>query len=81
MAADRFERRRAAVLARVEDHHSADVHVRALVGLLELEEGRVERRQPLSQRAGPSFPWPMQAARSVSVPGSSAGVKRASTTP
>ena len=56
MAADRFERRRAAVLARVEDHHSADVHVRALVGLLELEEGRVERRQPLSQRAGPSFP-------------------------
>ena len=35
----------------VEDEDAADVHVRAAVRLLELEEGRVERREQLSHGA------------------------------
>ena len=34
--------------ARLEHHQRADVHVRGVVGLLELEEGRVERCQPVA---------------------------------
>src|ERR1039458_9342336 len=39
--ADLLVRGRAAARQRIEDHDPADVHVRALVGLFELEEGRV----------------------------------------
>jgi hypothetical protein len=45
--ADRLEGRRAATGQRVEDHHAPDVHVRAGVGLLELEEGGVKRADVL----------------------------------
>ena len=41
-------RRRATVRPRIEDHDHADVHVRALVGLLELEERRVQGCQVLA---------------------------------
>jgi hypothetical protein len=34
--------------ARFEDHQRADVHVRGVVGLLQLEEGRVKRCQPVA---------------------------------
>ena len=37
-----LEARRALPGRRLEQHHCSDVHVRALIGLLELEEGRVE---------------------------------------
>jgi hypothetical protein len=45
VAAHARERRRAALGEGVEDQQPADVHVRGGIGVLELEERRVERRQ------------------------------------
>ena len=46
--AELLARRRATVRPRIEDHDRADVHVRALVGLLELEERRIQGCQVLA---------------------------------
>ena len=56
VAAQPRERGCAAVRERVEDQHPSDVHVRSDVGLLELEEGRVEWGERLGRRHALNLP-------------------------
>jgi hypothetical protein len=46
--------RRAASRKRLKDHHAADVHERALILLLELEESGIERRQRVRHGCQPT---------------------------
>ena len=56
MADELLAGRHASVGSRLEDHDRADVHVRAVVDLLELEEGGVDRCEMLAHKDSPPRP-------------------------